>query len=257
MNSISNDHPSAYYRCDYKPFVCFIVALNLRGFNECWDIKPSPPRMGRSQGLFDVALRVLCFFFLLIPLYCLWVCSHHALNYCQNYSWPVQGWQCKLGFVKPEETKTWMDIVFRCGSFGDDEGFWVKWFSCWKKNKWLGQRKRWSYRNRLPEMAKWVVLLWLSRVYLCNCSHYSTIMTCIVIMYDCISLPFPLHLSLQSQWASLSIIKKWQALLRLLQPPDEMHAHIHKHAQRYAYEYELYQRNGRRSGRPSYLTIFH
>lgn len=63
MNSISNDHPSAYYRCDYEPFVCFIMALNLRGFNECWDVKPSPPRMGRSQGLFDVAQRVFFFFF--------------------------------------------------------------------------------------------------------------------------------------------------------------------------------------------------
>lgn len=62
MNSISNDHPSAYYHCDYKPFVYFIVALNLRGFNECWDVKLSPPRMGRSQGLFDVAQGVLCSF---------------------------------------------------------------------------------------------------------------------------------------------------------------------------------------------------
>lgn len=63
MNSISNDHPSAYYRCDYEPFVCFIMALNLGGFNECWDVKPSPPRMGRSQGLFDVAQRVFFSFF--------------------------------------------------------------------------------------------------------------------------------------------------------------------------------------------------
>lgn len=76
MNSISNDHPSAYYRCDYEPFVCFIMALNLRGFNECWDVKPSPPRLGRSKGLFDVAQRVLCFFFF----------THSSLLFVSLYS---------------------------------------------------------------------------------------------------------------------------------------------------------------------------
>lgn len=98
MNSISNDHPSAYYHCDYKPFVCFIVALNLRGFNECWDVKPSPPRMGRSQGLFDVARAegVVLFYTFLFAL-CEFVLIT-TLNYCQNYSWSVQGWQCKLFF---------------------------------------------------------------------------------------------------------------------------------------------------------------
>lgn len=40
MKSISNDHPSAYYRCDYEPFVCFIMALNLGGLNECKTISP-------------------------------------------------------------------------------------------------------------------------------------------------------------------------------------------------------------------------
>lgn len=74
MNSISNDHPSAYYRCDYEPFVCFIMALNRRGFNECWDVKPSPPRLGRSQGLFNVAQRVLGFF------------THSALLFVSFYS---------------------------------------------------------------------------------------------------------------------------------------------------------------------------
>lgn len=66
MNSISNDHPSAYYRCDYEPFVCFIKALNPRGFNESWDVKLSSSRMGRSQELLDVAWRVFffCFVFL-------------------------------------------------------------------------------------------------------------------------------------------------------------------------------------------------
>lgn len=68
MNSISNDHPSAYYRCDYEPFVCFIMALNLRGLNECWNVKPSPPRPGRSQGLFNAAQRaiVLLYTFLFV-----------------------------------------------------------------------------------------------------------------------------------------------------------------------------------------------
>lgn len=72
-------------------------------------------------------------------------------------------------------------------------------------------------------MAEGAVLLWLCWR---NCPHYGIIiMTCIVIVSDCISLPFPLHLSLQSQWASLSIIKKWQAHPRLLQPPDETHVY--------------------------------
>lgn len=66
MKSISNDHPSAYYRCDYEPFVCFIMALNLRGLNECWNVKPCPPRLGRSQGLFTMAHRVLLYTFLLV-----------------------------------------------------------------------------------------------------------------------------------------------------------------------------------------------
>lgn len=62
------------------------------------------------------------FFFLLIPPRCLWVCTHHTLNYCQNYSW--LGWQCKLGFVKPAEKKTCMNIVFclRCGKL---QGWWT------------------------------------------------------------------------------------------------------------------------------------
>lgn len=60
MNSVSNDHPSAYYHRDYEPFVYFIMALNLRGFTECGDVKPSPTRIWRSRGLFDVAHRVPC-----------------------------------------------------------------------------------------------------------------------------------------------------------------------------------------------------
>lgn len=93
-----------------------------------------------------------------------------------------------------------------------------------KKRKMSAMKKR-SYRNRLPKMAEWVVLLRLSRAYSFNCSHYGSITSCIVIMSDCISLPFPLHLAPQSQWASLSIIKKWQAHPRLLQPPDGTQAH--------------------------------
>lgn len=57
-----------------------------------------------------------------------------------------------------------------------------------------------------------------------NCSHYSSIMTCVVIVFGCISLPFRLRLSLQPQWASLSIIKKWQAHLHLMWPPDKTQA---------------------------------
>lgn len=95
MNSISNDHPSAYYRCDYEPFVCFIMALNLRGFNECWDVKPSPPRLGRSQGLFDVAQRVLCFFYTFLFAVCEFVLITtsttvriiHGLCWDDNASW--------------------------------------------------------------------------------------------------------------------------------------------------------------------------
>lgn len=93
-------------------------------------------------------------------------------------------------------------------------GFSVKWFSGWYKD-------HIDHINR-HELAEGAVLLWpCSR----NCPHYGIIMTCIVIVSDCISLPFPLHLSLQSQWASLSIIKKWQAHPRLLQPPDETHVY--------------------------------
>lgn len=58
------------------------------------------------------------------------------------------------------------------------------------------------------------------RPYWLNCSHYSSIMPRIVITSECISLPFPLHLWLRSLWASLSIIKKWQAHPRLSQAPD-------------------------------------
>lgn len=79
MNSISNDHPSAYYRCDYEPFVCFIMALNLRGFNECLDVKPSSPQ--GWEGHRDCLMwhrGVLCFF------------THSSLLFVSLYSWQPQ-----------------------------------------------------------------------------------------------------------------------------------------------------------------------
>lgn len=80
MNSISNDHPSAYYRCDYEPFVCFIMALNLRGLNECWNVKPSPPRLGRSQGLFTMAQRVIVLLYTFLCVCCLYSSNHILLE---------------------------------------------------------------------------------------------------------------------------------------------------------------------------------
>lgn len=89
MNSISNDHPSAYYRCDYEPFVCFIKALNPRGFNESWDVKLSSSRMGRSQELLDVAWRVFVFLntFLFVVCEFVLIAPSDAVRIINGFCW--------------------------------------------------------------------------------------------------------------------------------------------------------------------------
>lgn len=102
MNSISNDHPSAYYRCDYEPFVCFIKALNPRGFNESWDVKLSSSRMGRSQELLDVAWWV--FFFFLTHSSLLFVSLHPKM--LSELLMASAGMTMRVGFRKTNREKT-------------------------------------------------------------------------------------------------------------------------------------------------------
>ena len=86
----------------------------------------SPPRLGRSQGLFDVAQSYLFIFFthstsLFVSLYS----SHPQL--LSELFMASAGMTMKLGFCKTsrDDNMEECSFSFRCGRFSDDEGFFV------------------------------------------------------------------------------------------------------------------------------------
>lgn len=150
--------------------------------------------MGRSQESVGEAARVVVFWFVI--LLGRRILSQNSPNSLR----PLSDFLTKTQQRRKHGFQTSLEPIKGFGWSGLADG----------KKKKKGRKHRWSYIDSLRKLPEWILLLFLSRVYSCNCSHYSAIMTGVVMMSDCNSCHFPLHLSLQSPWASLSIIKKWQ-----------------------------------------------
>lgn len=136
--------------------------------------------MGRSQETVGEATRALCF-------------RTHSVLVITYFSKISEFFVGSPGLQNQQRGKHGQIKFSDVESLELIKGFGWSGLADGKMKKSEGEKKthKWSYINSLRKMPEWILLLWLSRVYSCNCSHYSAIMTGVVMMSDCNSCHFP------------------------------------------------------------------